>query len=425
MTVALIVATIACAFVCGLVVGRLAFGQPVFRFDEPVTPLSVLPAAPPSPEHLSPQDRNDVLRMIVRSSEHAVVVVEESGDLELYNEAAVKLGLVTGDELHPTVAEHAAEVLSLREDDRFEMVPVPTNAGFLATARPPTAHPVLAVRCLARYVELNGMRFILVYGDDDTENIRVEATRRDFVANVSHELKTPVGAIALLAEALLESVDDPESVRHFGSRVSSESKRMGNLVTELIALSRLQGGETAEFEPVDVDGLIGAAMTAVQIPAEAAHITLTSDDPCGLAVYGDRPLLVTALTNLLSNAIAYSPAGTTVSVSRRIIEAQDEDHRPMVAMVVTDRGIGIAPADQERVFERFFRVDKARSRLTGGTGLGLAIVKHVAANHSGAISVWSRPGTGSTFTLAIPQARADPPAHRQSLETNRTEEEVS
>mgnify|MGYP003376659184 CR=1 FL=1 len=130
MTVALIVATIACAFVCGLVVGRLAFGQPVFRFDEPVTPLSVLPAAPPSPEHLSPQDRNDVLRMIVRSSEHAVVVVEESGDLELYNEAAVKLGLVTGDELHPTVAEHAAEVLSLREDDRFEMVPVPTNAGF-------------------------------------------------------------------------------------------------------------------------------------------------------------------------------------------------------------------------------------------------------------------------------------------------------
>jgi two-component system sensor histidine kinase SenX3 len=202
-------------------------------------------------------------------------------------------------------------------------------------------------------------------------------------------------------------------VRHFGTRVAAETKRMGNLVTELIALSRLQGGETAEFATVDVDELVDEALTAAQIPAEAAQISLTSDDSCGLFVYGDRPLLLTALNNLISNAIAYSPAGTVVSVSRRVIEPEDETAVPMVAVSVTDRGIGIEATDQERVFERFFRVDKARSRMTGGTGLGLAIVKHVAANHSGTISVWSRPGTGSTFTLAIPQAFAasDTPAH--------------
>ncbi len=429
MTVALIVAAIACALVCGVAIGRLLFGQPAFRFDEPVTPLSVLQVAPPVADGLTPQDRSDILRMIVRRSEHGAVVVEESGDLALYNEAAVKLGLVVENELTAAVADHVAEVLHSGEDQRFEFIPPPPTAGFLATARATAVHPVLSVRCLTRYVELNGLRFILVYGDDDSENLRVEATRRDFVANVSHELKTPVGAISLLAEALLESVDDPESVRHFGSRVASESKRMGNLVTELIALSRLQGGETPEFDQVDVDGLIGEALTAVQIPAEAAQITLVADGPSGLFVHGDRPLLLTALSNLLSNAIAYSPAGTVVSVSRRVVEPEDDLGVPMVAMAVTDRGIGIAPADQERVFERFFRVDKARSRLTGGTGLGLAIVKHVAANHSGAISLWSRPGTGSTFTLAIPQVVVQAPPgpdgpHVNRPEANRMEEEV-
>ncbi|GED99013.1 sensor histidine kinase [Gordonia crocea] len=425
MTVALIVAAIASALVCGFVLGRLVFGQPVFRFDEPITPLSVLTAAPAPADSLTAQDRSDILRMVVRQSEHGFVVVEESGDLALYNEAAVRLGLVTEHVLNPSVAEHVADVLRTREDDRFEFVPPPTTAGFLATARTSAAYPTLSVRCLARYVELNGLRFILIYGDDDTENVRVEATRRDFVANVSHELKTPVGAIALLAEALLESVGDPDSVRHFGSRVASESKRMGNLVTELIALSRLQGGETAEFEPVDVDGLIDEALAAVAVPAEAAGITLVGDERCGLFVYGDRPLLLTALTNLLSNAIAYSPAGTTASVSRRVVEPDDEGGVPMVSIGVTDRGIGIAPADQERVFERFFRVDKARSRLTGGTGLGLAIVKHIAANHSGSIALWSRPGTGSTFTLSIPQVFADLDPQPQHAQSDRTEEEIS
>ncbi len=258
------------------------------------------------------------------------------------------------------------------------------------------------MRCLAKVVAQDDERYAVVYGLDDTEHKRLEATRRDFVANVSHELKTPVGAIGLLAEALLESADDVESVRHFGQRVVGETKRMGRLVSELLALSRLQEGDTPpEFTPpVGVDELIDDALSAATLTAEAAAIELRSDDPIGATIRGDRLLLLTALNNLITNAIAYSPPDTVVSISRRIIKI---DGRPMVAIAVTDRGIGIARADQQRVFERFFRVDQARSRMTGGTGLGLAIVKHVAANHGGTINLWSEPGTGSTFTLCIPR----------------------
>src|SRR5690606_6826559 len=156
------------------------------------------------------------------------------------------------------------------------------------------------------------------YGLDDTQHKRLEETRRDFVANVSHELKTPVGAIGLLAEALLESADDVESVRHFGSRVVTETQRMGKLVTELLALSRLQGGDTPEITRADVDALIDDALDAAGLAAEAAAIELRSDKPIRKAVRGDRALLLTALNNLISNAIAYSPAHTVVSVTRRL-----------------------------------------------------------------------------------------------------------
>jgi two-component system sensor histidine kinase SenX3 len=240
----------------------------------------------------------------------------------------------------------------------------------------------------------------VIYGQDDSEHMRVEQTRRDFVANVSHELKTPVAAIGLLAEALMESADDPYSVEHFGERVRIEALRMGNMVSELIALSRLQGAEPLpDLEDVEVDVLIDEVIDRAQINAEAAGIKLTTDGPSDLHVDGDHTLLLTALNNLVANAIAYSATGTSVSVSRRVVTI---DNRQMVAIAVTDRGIGIAPQNQQRVFERFFRVDKARSRATGGTGLGLAIVKHVASNHGGAIDLWSKPGTGSTFTLTIP-----------------------
>jgi two-component system sensor histidine kinase SenX3 len=202
--------------------------------------------------------------------------------------------------------------------------------------------------------------------------------------------------MGVLAEALLASADDPENVRRFGDKMVAESKRLANMVGELIELSRLQGAEPLpDLEAVDVDTVVPEALSRYKVAADNADIAITTDAPTGYKVLGDQPLLVTALANLVSNAIAYSPKGSPVSISRR----RRGDN---IEIAVTDRGIGIAAADQERVFERFFRVDKARSRATGGTGLGLAIVKHVAANHNGSIRLWSQPGTGSTFTLSIP-----------------------
>jgi two-component system sensor histidine kinase SenX3 len=230
----------------------------------------------------------------------------------------------------------------------------------------------------------------------------MEATRRDFVANVSHELKTPVGAMSLLAEALLASADDAETVRRFAEKVLIEANRLGDMVAELIELSRLQGAERlSNVTEVDIDTVVSEAISRHKVAADNAEIDVRIDAPGGLQVLGDQTLLVTALANLVSNAIAYSPRGSLVSISRR----RRGDN---IEIAVTDRGIGIALEDQERVFERFFRGDKARSRATGGSGLGLAIVKHVAANHGGSIGVWSKPGTGSTFTLSIPAS--DPAA---------------
>ncbi|MGZ8177055.1 sensor histidine kinase [Williamsia sp. SKLECPSW1] len=356
-----------------------------------------------------------LLALIVQSADIGVAVVDEHRDVVLFNKRASALGLVASGLLDDEVWRAASGVLASGEDCDVELVPSPPVNGFVSTAR--AIVPPVAVRCLIRLVTDGTERYAVVYGTDDSDNMRLEATRRDFVANVSHELKTPVGAIGLLTEALLESQDDPEAVRHFGERVITESVRMGNMVNELIALSRLQGAEKLhDIDDVSVDELIDEAVHRAQVGAEAAGITLDSDPASGLFVRGDRTLLLTALNNLIANAIAYSPPNTRVSVSRRVITDRPvvpavpdattaPTDRPMVAIAVTDRGIGIAPRDQQRVFERFFRVDKARSRATGGTGLGLAIVKHVAANHDGAITLWSRPGTGSTFTLAIPQSR--------------------
>jgi two-component system sensor histidine kinase SenX3 len=235
-----------------------------------------------------------------------------------------------------------------------------------------------------------------VFVHDQSDYARMEAARRDFVANVSHELKTPVGAMALLAEALLASADDAETVRRFAEKVLIEANRLGDMVAELIELSRLQGAERLpNVIDVDVDTIVSEAISRHKVAADTADIEIRTDAPSGLRVLGDQTLLVTALANLVSNAIAYSPRGSLVTISRR----RRGDN---IEMAVTDRGIGIALEDQERVFERFFRGDKARSRATGGSGLGLAIVKHVAANHDGSIGVWSKVGTGSTFTLAIP-----------------------
>lgn len=327
----------------------------------------------------------DLVQRVVHSSHNGVVVLNHEGDVVAHNPRAAELGLVDGSRADERAWKAAERVLHTGQIVQVDLSPLERGTRL---GRGPTA--VLGeVRPL-------GDGFTVVDASDESDAVRLEATRRDFVANVSHELKTPVGAVALLAEAVLDAADDPDEVRRFAARILTESTRLGALVTELIELSRLQGAERLpELATVEVDEVVREALARCRLAAESADISITVDPLSGLLVDGDATLLVTALSNLVDNAVAYSPPGSPVSVSRRLAGG-------FVEIAVTDRGIGIAPEHQQRVFERFFRVDPARSRVTGGTGLGLAIVKHVAANHGGDVRLWSRLGTGSTFTLRIP-----------------------
>ncbi len=235
---------------------------------------------------------------------------------------------------------------------------------------------------------------------DLTEAYRVEAVRRDFVASVSHELKTPVGGLLLLAEALHEAADDPVAARRFAERMTHEAGRLSQLVRDLLDLSRLQGGEPLPAPTaVSVAGLTRNAVDRVRVTAERVGVEIAVGDCGELAVWGDERSLETALVNLLDNAINYSASGSRVAVGARAVTGDGVDG---VEISVADQGIGIGAEDLDRVFERFYRADPARSRRTGGTGLGLAIVKHVAENAGGRVSVWSHLGMGSTFTLHLP-----------------------
>ena len=330
---------------------------------------------------------SQMLQHIVSLSPVGILVVDNHRDVVYFNDRARELGLVRDRLLDDKAWSAAKHTLATGENVEVDLSPAkPANPG----------RSGLSVRGYVRLLTEEDRRFAVVYVTDQSEHARMEATRRDFVANVSHELKTPVGAMGVLAEALLASTDDPENVARFATKMVAESNRLANMVGELIELSRLQGADPLpELDVVEVDSVVAEALSRYKVVADNADIEITTDAPSGYRVLGDEALLVTAIANLVSNAIAYSPSGTSVSISRR----RRGDN---VEIAVTDRGIGIARSDQERVFERFFRVDKARSRATGGTGLGLAIVKHVAANHNGAIRLWSQQGTGSTFTLSIP-----------------------
>jgi len=239
---------------------------------------------------------------------------------------------------------------------------------------------------------------VVVLAEDQTQARRLEAIRRDFVVNISHELKTPVGALTLLAETVQDAADDPEAVRRFAGRMQTEAVRLSALVHEIIELSRLQvAGALTELAAVDIDDVVKEAVDRARTTADAKHVRLSVGDPSGEKVFGQHDLLVTAVRNLVDNAVAYSGEAAHVGVGVRLVD-------DIIEVAVVDEGIGISKADQERVFERFYRVDPARSRETGGTGLGLSIVKHVAADHGGDVTVWSQPGRGSTFTMRLPRA---------------------
>lgn len=330
---------------------------------------------------------SQMLQHIVSLAPVGTVVVDTHRDVVYMNDQARALGLVRDRLLDDRAWAAAQRTLSTGLGVDFDLAPV---------KRQNPGRSGLSVRGHVRLLTDDDRRFAVVYVYDQSEQARMEATRRDFVANVSHELKTPVGAVGVLAEALLASTDDPETVGRFAEMMVTESNRLARMVGELIELSRLQGAEPLpDLEAVDVDSVVAEALSRYKVVADNADIEIATDAVTGYRVLGEHRLLVTAIANLVSNAIAYSPKGSPVSISRR---RRGGD----VEISVTDRGVGIAYDDQERVFERFFRVDAARARVTGGTGLGLAIVKHVAANHNGSIRLWSQLGTGSTFTLSIP-----------------------
>lgn len=252
-------------------------------------------------------------------------------------------------------------------------------------------------------IPLTVNQYVLVLISDESEAQRIHDIRRDFVANISHELKTPIGALSLLSEAVLGAKDDPESVEKFAIRMQSESKRLTDLVQEIINLSRLQDSDPLQqAEEISVEYLVKEAIDQSQINAENRGITVTYSEDQPATLLGDRDQLTMALQNLIDNAVNYSPENTKVAVSTKI-------RNGIVEISVTDQGIGIPDADLDRIFERFYRVDPARSRQTGGTGLGLSIVKHVTAKHGGDVKVWSAENVGSTFTLLLPQ-------HMESVE---------
>ncbi len=318
-------------------------------------------------------------------------VVLDSDDRVLRASAAARaFGLVKGDQL--MVGELLALARQVRRDGEIREGEVEVSGSKFGGRR-----TSFAVRVAPLGSTVGGGGLILLLAEDQTESRRVEEVRRDFVANISHELKTPVGALALLAETMEEAADDPEAVRRFAGRMRQEASRLTVLVQDLITLSRIQAAEPVpDPREVELTAVVAEALDRCRMKASARGIELAAACDEGLFVLGDEDLLVTALRNLLENAVAYSPEKT------RVVVSATRDGADAAQISVADQGIGIPEKELERIFERFYRVDPARSRVTGGTGLGLSIVKHVVAAHDGKVTVWSKEGVGSTFTFRLP-----------------------
>jgi two-component system sensor histidine kinase SenX3 len=378
------------AALAGFVVGALAV---LFYRNQIEAPSNKSGESAETDAGALPQGIASVLAVLPSSA----VVLDAQDHVLRASSAARAFGLVKGDRL--MAAELLALARQVRRDGEIRETEIDVAAHKFGHENTNFA---------VRVAPLGSYGQVLVLAEDQTERRRVEAVRRDFVANVSHELKTPVGALSLLAETVQDAADDPEAVTRFAGRMQHEAARLTYLMQDLITLSRIQGAEEIPTpEQVSIDEAVQVAVDYCKTRAGAKDITLVTGGTEGLRIWGDDDLLITALRNLIDNAIVYSPEHTRVVISAR--PAGDS-----VEVSVSDQGIGIPEESQERIFERFFRVDAARSRATGGTGLGLAIVKHVAAAHAGDVTVWSKEGSGSTFTLRLPafggKALAAPPS---------------
>ena len=319
------------------------------------------------------------------------IVLDGSNRVVGTNSWAESFGLVArGLLVHAEIADLAKRARSGSNIESFEGV-----------LRVGLAQEKVSVSAKAKLVEGD---YVVLVLEDRTSDIRLDKTRRDFIENISHELKTPIGAIALLSEAIQEAGDDREAVAKFASSLNKESSRLTFLVQDIIKLSRLQSEEVlASAEIVDLNDVMAEAIDRNEQLAASRKIRLNSEQAPKLEVFGNKEMLITAVKNLIENAISYSEPGTSVGIGCSAKESIAE-------ITVTDSGAGISPENQQRIFERFYRADPSRSRETGGTGLGLSIVKHVAKIHRGEIKLFSQVGVGSTFTLRVPLATASDPA---------------
>ena len=398
---ALVIAVGAFTFLVGIALGIVVAqrrGAALTRKRAASSAPVPTPGARAGDLHRRPVER-PLSSLVVEALDQGVVVLDRDELAVLVNPAARAMGVLDIDRvIFPELSD-----LALKCRDSATIVSGTIDLPLGRLGREPIALAVTAVPLPA--VDEDSIDAVALLLADVSDQRRLEAVRRDFVANVSHELKTPVGALTLLAEAVQDASGDPETVARFAGRMQHEGARLARLVGELMELSRVQGmdpmpGATA----VDVGDLVEESADRARLAAEQAGIVIQVDCADDLVVRGSEAQLGTAVANLVDNAIAYSPGGTRVLV---IAEASsDHQARPTVDISVTDQGLGIAEADLDRIFERFYRVDPARSRATGGTGLGLAIVKNIVTNHLGTVRVRSAEGQGSTFTIRLPRVHS-------------------
>lgn len=334
------------------------------------------------------QDKSSLPALLLAALEQleGASMVLAPGDIPIYQNAAIDdLGILKENRIE------SQELLALVRVVRRTST---KQQGSIAIARGPIGEGKHDLT--VNVIPLSEEGLVLVLISDESEAQRVHEVRRDFVANISHELKTPIGALSLLSEAVLGAKDDPESVKKFATRMQSEAKRLTDLVQEIIQLSRVQDSDPLKIaQEFGVSDLIKEAIDQCKTTSDARHIWVNYAQAQDCVVKGDREQLIMAIHNLIENAINYSPEGTTVSITSTLQDA-------IIDIAVTDQGIGIPESEIERIFERFYRVDPARSRQTGGTGLGLSIVKHVITKHGGEIKVWSSENVGSTFSIRLP-----------------------
>jgi two-component system sensor histidine kinase SenX3 len=362
--------------ILGMLLGALLGGTTIY--------FLVKPKSKPDQQNPISNSSNNLILKLIQSLPDIVIWVDGDNKIKYASEVALSLNIAREDKIQIDALETLISIARKIDEPLIRKVKAKRPLG-------------IAKLNLETWVMRLERGEVLLWAQNNSVVSRVETMRRDFVANISHELKTPVGALSLLAEAIEESGKDSESIQKFAKRIGPETKRLTNVIRDIIDLSQVQSDDPlATANPVEVDRVINDAVDAVQLLADLNSVEIAQVNEPDVKIVGDEYQLVMAIRNLLTNAITFSPINSRITVGAKLKDG-------VVEITVSDQGIGISLENQSRIFERFYRVDPARSRSTGGTGLGLAIVKHVCENHGGEVSVWSVQGQGSTFTMKFPQ----------------------